>query len=309
MCGPTKIASKTTANTRTESGLFLFSLESYNGDGGLPNNKSQFFTVTGLVLLLVAIELSMRQLFNFIKDMHPILEDEISRNILARHIGVDSFGCFIVAFLGLKARYVLKDVIDATIGGKPNAMPASYEGRMFTYLPEGQRVCLFFLAYQLKNTYDSIVWNDGMIFLIHHVLTLFTIWGGIQGNAHFYALYFFGISEISTGVLCLLANFDDEFGVVGLADAFPLVKAALGGIFALMFVIFRVLGWSTMSYYFCRDVWNALKGSNSRLELPGHRIWFRFTLFSNAILSSLQIIWLAEIVRIGKEELKNMGLI
>ena len=102
------------------------------------------------------------------------MQDETSRNILARHIGVDSFSCFVVAYLGWKARHVVQDLIDATIGRRKNAMPVAYEGRMFTYQPEAQRIALFFVAYQLKNTYDTIVWNDGLIFILHHVLTLFT---------------------------------------------------------------------------------------------------------------------------------------
>ena len=107
--------------------------------------------------------------------MHPILEDETSRQILARHVGVDATSCFVVATLGWRARHVAQDFIDAIFGKRKNAMPLAYEGRMFTYQPEAQRVTLFFLAYQLKNTYDTIVWDDGIIFIIHHVLTLFTI--------------------------------------------------------------------------------------------------------------------------------------
>mmetsp|Transcript_427 Transcript_427/g.1099 ORF Transcript_427/g.1099 Transcript_427/m.1099 type:complete len:310 (+) Transcript_427:141-1070(+) len=309
MCGPTNSASKSTSNVDNDSRLLLFSVESFKGHGGVPNAKAQSCTVAFLVFILVAIEMSSRQFFTAIKHMHPILEDETSRNILARHIGVDAFSCFTVAFLGWKARHVVQDLIDATIGGRKNAMPVAYEKRMFTYEPEGQRVALFFLAYQIKNTYDTLVWNDGIIFIIHHVLTLLTTWGGIQGNAHFYALFFFGFSESSTGVLCLLANFDDEFGVVGLADAFPMVKVVLGGLFAVLFVICRVLMWSTFSYYYCRDVWYVLSGSNPRLELPGHRAWFRFTFLSLSILSLLQIIWLGEIARVGKEELEKMGLL
>lgn len=309
MCGPTKIPSKSTTNAEKDKGLFLFSVESFKGHGGIPNSKAQWCTVAALVFILVAIEMSLCQVFTSIKDMHPILENETSRNILARHIGVDAFSCFTVAILGWKARHVVQDLIDATIGGRKNAMPEAYEGRMFTYQPEGQRVSLFFLAYQIKNTYDTLVWNDGIIFVIHHVLTLFTTWGAVQGNAHFYALFYFGFSEISTGVLCLLANFDDEFGVVGLADAFPMVKVVLGGLFAAMFVLCRVVMWSTVSYYYCRDAWNLLGGSNPRLELPGHRAWFRFTFVSLSILSLLQIIWLAEIVRIGKEELEKIGIL
>ena len=108
-------------------------------------------------------------------------------------------------------------------------------------------------------------------------------------------------------VLCLLANFDDEHGVVGLGDAFPLVKAILGGIFAALFVICRAVMWSTISYYYCRDAWNVIKGSDPRKK--GHELWFRYTFFSLSILSLLQIIWLGEIARVGHEELTGMGFI
>jgi len=108
-------------------------------------------------------------------------------------------------------------------------------------------------------------------------------------------------------VLCLLANFDDEHGVPGLADAFPIVKVCLGGLFAVLFVVCRVLMWSTISYYYCRDAWNALGGSDPRMKK--HKMWFRYTLVSLSLLSLLQIIWLYEIARIGKEELEKIGML
>lgn len=288
-------------------GLFMFSIESFSGHNGVPNAKSQFSTGAVIILILMAIEMSLRQFFASIKDFHPVLENETSRHILARHIGVDTLSCFVVAFLGWKARYVVQPLVDATIGGKKNAMPVAYEGRMFTYHPECQRLILFFVAYQIKNTYDTIVWNDGILFIVHHILTLLTSWGALHGNAHFYALFYFGISEISTGALCLLANFDDEYGVVGLADAFPMVRVLIGGIFSILFVTCRVFMWSTMSYYYCRDTWNLLSGSDPRVK--GFKTWFQYTFFALSILSLLQIIWLAEIVKIGKAELEKLGFL
>ena len=110
----------------------------------------------------------------FLKDFHPILGDETNRNILARHIGVDAISAFVVTYFGWKGRHVVQDLIDATIGRKKGAMPVAYEGRMFTYHPESQRVVLYFVAYQLKNTYDTIIWNDGALFIAHHILALCT---------------------------------------------------------------------------------------------------------------------------------------
>jgi len=88
-----------------------------------------------------------------------------------------------------------------------------------------------------------------------------------------------------------------------------MVKVAIGGVFTVLFIICRVLLWSSVSYYYCQDAWNALSGSDPRLEVPGIRNWYRFTFLSLSILSLLQIIWLAEIVRVGKEELQKTGLL
>eukprot|EP00533_Pseudo-nitzschia_delicatissima_P001746 CAMPEP_0116079488 /NCGR_PEP_ID=MMETSP0327-20121206/1168_1 /TAXON_ID=44447 /ORGANISM="Pseudo-nitzschia delicatissima, Strain B596" /LENGTH=304 /DNA_ID=CAMNT_0003570115 /DNA_START=146 /DNA_END=1060 /DNA_ORIENTATION=+ len=304
MCRPNSRGS--TAAGQNPS-LFMLSTKSFDGHGGVPRASAQFFTAAVFILFLIAVEQMLRHYFTSIQDIHPILGDETNRNILARHVGVDAFSAFVVTYFGWKGRHVVQDLIDATIGGKKGAMPVAYEGRMFTYHPESQRVVLYFVAYQLKNTYDTIIWNDGALFIAHHILALCTTVGALQGKGHFYVLFYFGISELSTGVLCLLANFDDEHGVVGLGVAFPLVKVILGGIFAALFVICRAVMWSTISYYYCRDAWNVLKGSDPRKK--GHELWFRYTFFSLSILSLLQIIWLGEIARVGHEELKGMGFI
>jgi len=304
MCNPTGI--KPTAAEQNRS-LLMFSVKSFASHNGIPNAMAQLSTGAVIILILVAVEMLLRQFFNSIKDFHPILEDETSRMILARHVGVDALSAFVVTYFGWTARHVVQDLIDATIGGKKNAMPVAYEGRMFTYQPEAQRITLFFVAYQIKNTYDTLVWNDGALFIAHHILTLFTTWGALQGYAHFYTLFYFGVSELSTGVLCLLANFDDDHGVVGLGAAFPMVKVVLGGLFAFLFVICRVFMWSTTSYYYCRDAWNVLAGSDPRSK--GYVLWFRFTFFSLSLLSLLQIVWLYDIAKVGKEELEKVGLL
>lgn len=297
------------SNSSNRNSLLLFSVDSFSDT--LPSKTSQIVTSTIIIAILVGMELVLRFFFHAIKDYNPIFEEEVNRNILARHVGVDAFSCFVVAILGYQSRHVVQDMIDATVGRIRGAMPVGgYEARMFTYHPEAQRITLFFVAYQLKNTYDTIMWNDGIIFIIHHVLTLLTTWGALQGMAHGYVIFYFGVSEISTGVLCLLANFDDDHGVVGLADAFPMTKVVIGAVFAVLFVICRVVMWSTVSYYYCRDAWNVLtKLPSDDPRLQGyHKTWFQFTFGSLSVLSLLQIIWLAEIGRVGYEELHKIGL-
>ena len=53
-----------------------------------------------------------------------------------------------------------------------NPISPAYENRLFGYHPAAARLILYFLAYQIKNTFDTIVWNDGVEFILHHVLCL-----------------------------------------------------------------------------------------------------------------------------------------
>ena len=190
-----------------------------------------------------------------------------------------------------------------------NPISPAYENRLFGYHPAAARLILYFLAYQIKNTFDTIVWNDGVEFILHHVLCLLTALPAIipHPSSQLYAPFYFGVSELSTGVLCLLANFDDVHGVKGLAEAFPLAKAILGGLFAVLFCICRVFMWSTISYYYFRDTQNALSGESP--EMKKRKTYLRYTQVSLTLLSFLQIIWLGQIVYVGKQEMEKMGFL
>jgi hypothetical protein len=240
--------------------------------------------------------------------LHPLLENETNRFILARHIGIDLVSAVCVSYFGFKARYITQDMIDTVIHGKKNAMAQAYDNRLFKYHPEAVRVIVLFLGYQIKNSYDTMVWNDGALFIAHHILAFFTAWGALfPGASHYYAPFYLGYSEFSTATLCLLANFDDEFGIKGLGSAFPLTKVILGAAFAISFIVCRVMIWSTMSYFYLKDIIAVFKANDPRLV--GRKTWFRFTGFSLSVLSLLQIIWLGEIFMTGKQELKNLGFL
>ena len=62
--------------------------------------------------------------------------------------------------------------------------------------------------------------------------------------------FFFGISEASSAVLSILALFDEKLGVKGMAKAFPTAKIILGVVFALLFIVFRIVLWFPVCYYF-----------------------------------------------------------
>ena len=43
--------------------------------------------------------------------------------------------------------------------------------RSYLYVAAAQRLCLFHIAYESKNFVDSVIHNDGPIFLVHHFCT------------------------------------------------------------------------------------------------------------------------------------------
>jgi hypothetical protein len=308
----------------------LLSLESFSSDGEKggaqepPGLLSFFLTGVIVVSFLIGMEMTFRHLFQQIRHWHPLLENETNRQILSRHIGVDALSCAIVAWLGWQARHIQWCLYQAALSsskakrseskdGKSSPdcpfMPAAgHEQRMYTYHPAGFRIALFFFFYQVKNLYDTIVWHDGPEFIFHHVFSMITAWGAMYpGCGHFYTLFFFGISEVSTAVLCVLANFDERHGVPGLGEAFPMVKVGLGALFVVLFIVFRCILWPLVSYYFARDVLLALKGHDERTIR--RKNWFKFFLVSLTGLSALQVAWLGQIFLIAKEELIKVGLV
>ena len=159
---------------------------------------------------------------------------------------------------------------------------------------------------QIKNLYDTIIWNDGLLFIAHHIMALSVAYGTVfHGVAHYYAQFYFGISEVSTAILCLLANFDDEHGVPGLAEAFPEGKVAFGALFAVAFIICRVFLWTFFSYYFVRDALLCIKNTDSSRDAA--RPWVKVFLGSWSGLSALQVLWLGQIILVGMEEYAKMS--
>lgn len=338
MCRLTKNTT-TTTNTKTLSRSnsnvrVLFTLKSFessddeNTKNGsrydIPNFASCFVTGCIIIVGLLGAEFALRYVFEQNQQWHPLLENETNRQILARHLGVDTLSCLICVVLGLLARDLCMDVLNLFVPksnnhkGKDDAddkksklvalHPADYGERLFSFHPSAFRLSLFFFCYQVKNTYDTIIWGDGPEFIFHHIFSMFTSLGSmVPGCGHMYCVFFFGISEISTAVLCVLANFDDDHGVVGLGEALPLTRASLGGIFAVCFIVCRVLLWPVFAYYFVSDVTRSLRQSDPRATSRG--FWMKYFLISVTSLSVLQVAWLGQIVILGKQELEKVGLL
>ena len=120
-------------------------------------------------------------------------------------------------------------------------------------------LCRLQVAYELKNLVDSCIFGDGVVFILHHIATCTLAFFALHPYLHLYSSFFFGISEVSTAVLCVLANWDESRGIKGangeslFAVLFPTAMKVIGVIFAVLFVILRIVVWPVISYYFWLD--------------------------------------------------------
>ena len=127
---------------------------------------------------------------------------------------------------------------------------------------------------------------------------------------HIYSSFFFGISEVSTVVLCILACFDDSRGIKAkdgsnlFAKLFPLSMKVIGVVFAVLFVIIRIVIWPVISYYFWIDSLALLETPESLHSLP---VVYTFLVF-NVGLTVLQFAWLAEIITLAIPLFSGIGV-
>jgi len=232
-------------------------------------------------------------------------------------------GTFTVACLGWKSRHVLEEVWNATVQvlwkrrmtaelrtqmNKIEVVPSltkAYETRLFKYHPEAAHIAVFFISYQCKNLVDSIIWKDSPLLIVHHILCIFSIGRGLLfGILQFYAIFYCGISELSTAILVVLVMFDSDQtskwggqGVSGLGDAFPLVRTVLGPIFALSYFMIRIVFWGILTYFCFQDIWQAFQDNHTELHYS-RRLFLYLNSLTLVFFTLLQIIWLFEIFKI-----------
>lgn len=314
---------KQTADTkvqlRSNKTKLLLGLNSYHEDekgekGPLrPTPLSTCLTVSAVIILFIASEQLHRYVIGtYVRGLHQLFELEENRHILARHIGVDAFACGIVAYLGYIYRHLLSDVIDLNnpsnikFSALTKRNPDESFRRIYKFYPEGHQVLIYFFAYQIKNLYDSYVWDDGVLFLGHHVMSGAAAWVGMYpGVAQVYSLFFMGMSEISTSVLCVLANFDSEFGVKGLEDVYPMTRAIIGAIFIVAFLLCRVILWPVFTFHFVSDT-NVVLEKDAKTITPQMKFAITLLVKLCQALSVLQVVFLGQIIWTIYQEVVNM---
>ena len=137
-----------------------------------------------------------------------------------------------------------------------NDTPPGHE-RVFRFSPTASRMCMFHVAWEIKNFIDSVYAKDGIEHIVHHAVTATLAYFGLHPYLHIYAGFFFGLSEISSMALSLIVLFvNDRHSQVYIKDIekdYPTLQIVIGAYFSLTFFVVRVIAWPYVSYLFWKD--------------------------------------------------------
>jgi len=134
--------------------------------------------VISIVIILIAHEQFYRVLIAaFGTDLHPIMEVERNRHVLARQIGVNGFACAVIGYIGYKNRHALSELM--TLKRDDN-----FDKRIYGYSPVGFQILLYFFGFQVKNMYDTVIWEDGLLYIVHHLFAGVAAWLGMFPGAY-----------------------------------------------------------------------------------------------------------------------------
>ena len=284
----------------------LLDLADYDNNLGIDNQYYNIaFSAFVIFSFLWVVEYSSRFLWSKVDS--PFVKPQKNIIILGRHT-MDVVAMAGLVYAGFEALQNFNGggimgfgamTGDIIVNGKVAA--AGYE-RVYAYSSAAQRLCVFQIAYESKNFCDSLIHNDGALFLAHHLTTGIVSALATRPFLHLYSCFFLGWSEVSTVFLCVLVCFDDEHGLPGLNKAYPTIMTITGVLFAASFTLFRVLIWPVLNYYFWSDMWHIYVNGTVH-SVPE---WYLYMAISIG-LSGLQIMWFKEIVNGAMDMLKNGG--
>lgn len=148
------------------------------------------------------------------------------------------------------------------------------------------------MGYTFKTVGDAIIYNDGIISLVHHIATGVVVALAFHPFLHTYAVFYVGLSEISTVPLCIVIALQNDRGVPLLKQKYPTFDTFIGILFSISFLFCRIILWGFYSFYFWQDLLEVLL--NNTAHSSGIVIWY---LIANAGLSILQVYWLSTILK------------
>jgi len=160
--------------------------------------------------------------------------------------------------------------------------------RLYKFNMAGQDIAKVQLAFQFFNflvtLFESELANRPVM-LVHHAVTASLAWFGTYHATylHYYSLFYYGLSEISSIPLVFVELFRY---FPGFAEKNRIADIGCKAIFFFCFIYFRLVLWSIVNFSFWKDTLSTLADQKS--HCPAVAVYF---LAANLILSGLQFYW------------------
>jgi len=100
-------------------------------------------------------------------------------------------------------------------------------------------------------------------------------------------------------------NLDDDLGLNGMSDAFPILKIGLGAMFIVSFVVFRIVLWPIFTYHLLNDTKLVLERDGKKLSLYS-KVAIYSIIRSCQALTFMQVLFLGQIFWTVYQEISKM---
>jgi len=169
----------------------------------------------------------------------------------------------------------------AWFDGSAAALSGSLHDRLYGYSEAYALMGAVTIAYELYNTIAALCIHEycNAAFVGHHATCFVLGIMSLHPYCHYYAIFFFGLTSISSVPLAII----ELFNCAGM----PAVQEVFRVLFCVLFLIYRTVYWPIVSYGFWLDEIAALQGVVPVHSLPAHL----FLLVANVGLTALQFFW------------------
>ena len=144
---------------------FIYKLEDFN-----PSNTLEELLLTAAVVFVALwlIEWTSYAIYSLIGG--EIFGTARNKTILSRHT-MDFVSMAVFSYIGVSTLMDMGFDTYSTFKINGKVLSAGAE-RLYQYLPAAQRLIVMHIGYETKNFCDSVIHNDGVLFLVHHTCTL-----------------------------------------------------------------------------------------------------------------------------------------
>lgn len=180
--------------------------------------------------------------------------------------------------------------------------------RMGMLLPLSKTICMAQAGYELYNVIDAYLFGT-WVYVAHHLVAFACgALAVVYTYCQLYGIFFLGLSEVSTAVLCIVVLFetDQGQGVAGWNERYPVFRLAIGGVFVVLFTVFRLILWPWVSWHFWVDSLGVLAAETKDESMVSVEHPFAVVMFylaCNVALTLLQAVWGAEILKTSAQAL------